>query len=372
MPLDISKAPATASPLWIIALFIALSEATAGVAAITTNGAARLIFAIFAVSFPVVVFAGFVWLLVRHTPKLYAPGQYSKDITPEAFSRGVTRTEIITIGRAFGKSVAPLVADGDSEADVVERVARDFEVAVAQSSVRIFTERLKPGSDVLQIPVSEETTVDSLLDSIYFAIAPTVKPFTYGQMWVLTDDNGAEYTDIGTLWARNRNMPRDHRHITEVGILPGTSLTAIAKGSTEKPTPSFRRQLNVLVKDLSTAVSAPGIKVEPVSGPQRPRLLVHMGPAAYGLYVMPGNPKGKVHWIELAKAASAELEADRGFPITPVLALDRDPPEALIAEATSSNVAIMWLQHGKPASVPWAPPAPRLDEAAEALDGAAT
>jgi len=107
--LDTSNAPASASPLWIIALFIALSEATAGVAAIITNGVARLIFAVFAVSFPTVVFVVFVWLLVKHAPNLYAPGQYSKDITPEMYRSGIRRDERIFIGRAFAESMAPLL-----------------------------------------------------------------------------------------------------------------------------------------------------------------------------------------------------------------------------------------------------------------------
>jgi hypothetical protein len=72
MPIDVSKAPSAASPLWVIALFIALSEATAGGAAITTNGTTRLIFACFAVAFPSIVFGVFVWLLIKHAPNLYA------------------------------------------------------------------------------------------------------------------------------------------------------------------------------------------------------------------------------------------------------------------------------------------------------------
>jgi hypothetical protein len=41
---------------WIIALFIALSEAMASVAAIETDGTTRVVFAVFSVSFPFVVF----------------------------------------------------------------------------------------------------------------------------------------------------------------------------------------------------------------------------------------------------------------------------------------------------------------------------
>lgn len=249
MPLDVSRAPATASPLWIIALFIALSEATAGVAAIVTDGAARLIFACFAVAFPVAVFTAFVWLLVNHAPKLYAPGQYSSDITPEAYRQGITMTTVASFGRAVAESVAPLLQQDHAEpaAAMLEAVARRFEVAVAESSVTVSLDRLKPGADVLQIPVTERTTVGRLLDSIYNALAPVVKPHTYNQTWLLVDADGNEYTEMGTKWAERRNLPRDSRRITEVGIVPGSSLTVIAKGAARQRTSNSPEQVTALV-----------------------------------------------------------------------------------------------------------------------------
>lgn len=356
MPLDVSKAPASASPLWIIALFIALSEATAGVAAITTNGGARLIFACFAVSFPTVVFVVFVWLLIKHAPNLYAPGQYSKDITPEIYRTGIgiSRAQSLFIGRAVAEAVVPLFrdhADDHARGEVVEQVARKFEVAVAESSVTVTLNRVKPGAELLQIPITEETTVDSLLDVIYFALAPAVRPFTYGQTWTLIDDHGNEYNDMGTPWARSRNLTRDTRPITQVGIVPAEHLTAVAKARTDRRRSAFNRRLASLINDLRAELDSRGIPVEDVSGQQRPRLLARVGGQAYGLYVMSGNPRES--WVNLTRAATVALEGDRGFPIVPVLALDQQPAERLLKVADASAVAVSWLVQGVLQHVPW-------------------
>jgi len=139
MPLTTDKAPASASPLWIIALFIALSKATAGAAAAITNGVTRLIFACFAVTFPVVVFVVFTWLLIKHAPKLYAPGQYSREITPEIYRTGINRADATLLGRAVARTV--VLGEADSEQDSVElkidKAARIFEAAFEESTVEI-------------------------------------------------------------------------------------------------------------------------------------------------------------------------------------------------------------------------------------------
>jgi hypothetical protein len=234
MPLDVSKAPAVASPLWIVALFIALSEATAGFAAITTDGIARMVFTCFAIGFPVLVFVAFIWLLVRHTPKLYSPGQYSKEITPEVFRTGIeiSRAESANLGRAVAAALAPLLwedEDEDALAIGARKIARSFEAAVADSSVTIVLSYLKPGTRDLRIPVTEDTTVTDLLDGVYLALVPWASPDSYQQTWTLLNDKGEELSGIGATWARDRGMLRDERLITDAGIFFGSTLTAVAK-----------------------------------------------------------------------------------------------------------------------------------------------
>lgn len=232
MPLNVAKAPSAASPLWIIALCIALSEATAGITATATDGIVRMIFTCFATGYPVLVFAAFVWLLVRHTPKLYSPPQFSKDITPEMFRAGIgiSRTESINLARAVAAAMAPLLAmDDDDEllAVTTRQVAQRFETAVSASSVTITLSYLKPGEPDLRIPVTDQTSVTELLDGIYLALIPAVPPDSYQRTWTLIDGTGAELPRLGKSWAIERGMLRDERPIADAGIFPGGTFTAV-------------------------------------------------------------------------------------------------------------------------------------------------
>jgi hypothetical protein len=252
MPLDTSKAPTSASPLWVISLFIALSEAIAGTAAITTDGTARLIFACFAVAFPVAVFGIFIWLLIKHTPKLYSPGQYSRDITPEVYRLGISRADSIFLGRAVAETVVPLLendSEGEARAAKVEQVVRRFEAAVEESSITVSLLPLKPKSKLLHLPLSGETKVQALLNEIFFELDPVVEPGSYGRSWVLIDEEGREYADMGISWAEEHNLMGDSRSISEVGILPGSRYTAIAKSKPRRRSPAAKSRVRLPAGD---------------------------------------------------------------------------------------------------------------------------
>src|SRR5262249_13275004 len=159
-----------------------------------------------------------------------------------------------------------------------------------------------------------------------------------------------------TKWAERRNLRRDNRRIAEVGIVPGSSLTVIAKGSARKRPSNSDRRLGTLVKDLDAKLRSDGISVANISGSHHPRLLARVGPMIYGLYAMPGLPTESEDWIALARAGTARLEADRGVPITPVLVLDQEPPTRVMEAAAVAHVLVMWLDHGVLHDTPWARP----------------
>ncbi len=220
------------SPLWVIALFIALSEATAGISAITTNGTTRLIFAYFAVVFPVLIFAAFIWLLIRYTDKLYAP----KDWPIEAYQVAAKRDEQQVLSKAIAMSIAPLLPKAVANREAaVEQVGRNFDVAVREQSVTVILDELKPGADELQIPVTERTRVDQFLNDIYFGLFPAVRAWTYGKSWTLEDSQGKVYSEMGTAWGDAHGLTRDTRRITEVGILPGYRMKVKAIPKNSKP-----------------------------------------------------------------------------------------------------------------------------------------
>jgi len=109
----------------------------------------------------------------------------------------------------------------------VEDIERVTEASISESSLTVSIDRIKPGKEPLRIPIFEDSTVSSVLDVIYFSLKPEVRVFTYAKSWVLVDDDGNKYADMGTAWAQSRGLSRDERPIAEVGIVPGFHLTAI-------------------------------------------------------------------------------------------------------------------------------------------------
>jgi hypothetical protein len=190
----------------------------------------------FAVAFPFVVLAVFVWLLVVHTEKLYAPSQYTPDTTIAAFAeatRRQTRDAQLVAQSAISAAVAPAIVARSNGADlneVREQIAERLDQAVEDASVKLARSLLIEGADTVSIPVSRETTVQDLLDSAYFALTPAVGPYTYGIDWMLVRSDHELLENIGSKWAEGNGMPDDYRPLREVGIEPGATLTAIRRG----------------------------------------------------------------------------------------------------------------------------------------------
>jgi hypothetical protein len=232
MPLNVSQAPSNPSPLWIIALFIALSEAMAGAAAIAVGGGAQLIFAIFAVGFPILVFSVFMWMLVKHPANWYPPWQYTADTPVASYASALNRRhqdeamvyDKLETAAATAATAAAAEAGPDAVGDRVRATIRDV---VKSNTVTIDPSKLIPHAEPFQIPVSPDTPVGDLLDSVYFAIRPAVKPFTYNKSWVLAEEGRKPLVDIGTTWANTEGIARDERPLTEAGIKPGATLVAL-------------------------------------------------------------------------------------------------------------------------------------------------
>jgi hypothetical protein len=225
------------SPLRIIALFIALSETLASAAAVATDGTARTMLTSFAVSFPFVVLAVFVWLLVAHTTKLYAPNQYTAETTIEAFANATRRQNTETqllVRSAVSHAVATAIGAEDvgtaTPADVRDQIAANFDQAVEDASVTLARSLLIDGAENVQIAVGNKTSVQDFLDSAYFSLVPAVGPYTYGVDWVLVGGDHETLPEMGSNWAEQQGEEGDFRLLEEVGIRPGTILTAIRRG----------------------------------------------------------------------------------------------------------------------------------------------
>ena len=66
------------TPLWIISLFISLTETVVGVAAVRASGVVQVLFTVFAIAFPILVACAFFWILWHRPWVFYTPQQYSQ------------------------------------------------------------------------------------------------------------------------------------------------------------------------------------------------------------------------------------------------------------------------------------------------------
>jgi hypothetical protein len=222
MTLNVARAPLSASPLWIIALFIALSEAMASVAAIATDGTTRLIFAVFAVGFPIVVLIVFLWMLLEHPVNLYSPAQYTSATPIDAYARA-TRRARLDAQIVFRQAAVDAIADVTEGEGAIFQVVERFDQIVEANTLTVDRSFVMSDADSAQIPVTANTTINTLLDLIYFSISDVVEPRTYGKGWLLTDADGVPL-DIGRPWAQRRGQDLDPRTIGEAGIPLGSTL----------------------------------------------------------------------------------------------------------------------------------------------------
>lgn len=237
MPLD-TKPVRAASPLWIIALFIALSEAMASGAAVATSGFVRTLFALFATAFPVGVFSFFAVMLWKRPVNLYPPSEYTSPTSVEQFVGAIEGAR--NRGIVFAQAVAEAVVEGtraeSSEApDAIRaRMAETVERVIDSASVTVERHLILPEAEPVQLSVTPETAIDTFLDSIYFLLAPAVKPFTYTKSWILMNENQELLGEMGTAWAKEHGIERDTRPLCDVGIMPGMRLSVLSLGESRR------------------------------------------------------------------------------------------------------------------------------------------
>jgi hypothetical protein len=227
-------------------LFIGLSEAMASIAAIATEGVTRLLFACFATGFPLIVLTAFIWMLLRYPANLYSPGQFTEHTRIEDYVQALGRVnrdrDLVfrsAVAEALvtaveGKAMRTTSADGQA---LREQVVESIDRYVDEASITVDRALVIDGAVPVHIPVTEETTVTSLLNSIYFEISPAVKPFTYSSSWVLADEGFKLLEDMGTQWAEGHGLSSDERSLKEVGIAPGSRLHVVPKSKRPVRTP---------------------------------------------------------------------------------------------------------------------------------------
>ncbi|MEU1824029.1 hypothetical protein ABZ502_16575 [Streptomyces abikoensis] len=227
-----STPPRVLNPLWIISLFLGLSETTVGVATVQSNGWAQAALALFAVTFPVLVSAAFFAILWKKPEVLYAPGDFPEHVPVMAYVDGMRRgsavnTELLeSVVQDTLQTVLPsFLSNTATPAQVTEMVEQAVASAHEGLARRMLTIDLSLTHPTFQdfraeFPLAETATVRDLLDGIWHILRHHVKPFTYGSQWILMDrKNGRVFNRIGTQWANEHlGLSSDTRSLKEVEI----------------------------------------------------------------------------------------------------------------------------------------------------------
>lgn len=230
--------PRVLNPLWIISLFLGVSETTVGIAATQINGWIQGLLAVYATLFPLLVSGAFFAIVWKKPEVLYAPGDFPEHVPVPEFVHGMHRGAagdldlISSVLRDTLESVLPAVltpeiSEGDVET-VVNKAVSTAQTDLESRAIRIDLRLIASDLGQIEWLINSSTTVSEMLDSLWSELRDHFPPFTYNAKWVLVDRQSLEsFDEMGNRWAEAHGLSRDGRLLSDVGINPGAELVAV-------------------------------------------------------------------------------------------------------------------------------------------------
>ena len=236
--------PRVLTPLWIVALFVSLTETVVGVAVVHTSGQIQLILTIFATSFPVLVAAAFFWILYTRPFVFYPPtdfrgrtdvksyvevmrgrkGEPQEGAYREALEFALQSRKIIDDLRELRTTDSAMLS---SLGGLAEKAASSIEkayIGVDYSAVS------GSQSGVVYYKYDAETKGWEFLD-IVASSASRLNPERYGKDWILRDRrSGATLNQLGGTWRKRGMYEEEAADLKSLGIGSGMHLEVIIVG----------------------------------------------------------------------------------------------------------------------------------------------
>lgn len=240
------------SPLWVISLFLTLTETVLGVGVFNTAGGVQGTLTAFVVCFPVLVAAGFFAILWKKPFVLYTPTDYGGEVTPQHFVEAIRSGVVVQrddLYVSITEAMTGSVASQETVDQILETVGKTEEVAPKHELQRVLREVVTQAVDVIketnfvtvdarqatgadaeaiwQIPYEKHGTAARFLDDIWFRLnfLGAIPPYSYGRRWTIKDSRtGRSFSDMGRQWARNQGLADDNRSLNTLGIVPGMTL----------------------------------------------------------------------------------------------------------------------------------------------------
>lgn len=238
------------TPLSIIAMFLSLSEAVAGIAAIQASGGLQVALGIFVIVFPFAIACAFFVVLWYRPYVFYPPNEYGgktdvKQYVEAMQNRSAKEADILDhlddkIMQALSANdtaseLAELASEKNHSKKSIERdeifsgIASRTAQAIRESFVII-----EAGSEFgdragrYSIAYKPSDPVYRVGNEVYFLLTPMVKAFTLGTKWTLIDkETGQRMKEFESDWSRGETEEDDTREVQSVGVKPGMVLKAV-------------------------------------------------------------------------------------------------------------------------------------------------
>jgi hypothetical protein len=236
------ESPRNLNPIWVISLFLTLSEVTIGAVATQLSGWIQGLLAIFAVTFPAGVAAAFFFVVWHRPYVLYAPRDYTKNASLPSFVEAMTiaqRNRNRAIEEAVRATAETLIEKHLTDLPS-QQVTTNVKEAVQEAHERF--ERLQvfvdssavarrygdPVPKSVAITAFDDTTMQEFLDELWAKLYPAFAPYTYGDQWIL-ENVGTRKRFPSTRTSSTSHDPSlgDNRYLREVDIEPGDSLRIV-------------------------------------------------------------------------------------------------------------------------------------------------
>lgn len=245
MPTRSTRPRGRTTPLWVISLFLGLTQTVVTVGVTRTDGTVQAVLAVFVVLFPVLIAGGFFAILWNRPQVFYSPGEYGNQ-DPLKFAEAMRyrqfnerdlflRMEESIRSTLQSPAVVQELSENVQQADRVRAVLRDAADTTIETmrGTTLLTLDSRPllGDDgeVSYIAYQQFDTVWTFLDYVWYTIADhDVPAYRYGDLWALRDGaSGTRFLDIGRRWAHEHELEEDSRSLKAAGFVPGMTLEII-------------------------------------------------------------------------------------------------------------------------------------------------
>jgi len=247
--------PRSLTPLWVVSIFVSLTETVLGVGVIHTTGGVQIALTVFVMAFAPLVALGFFLILWFKPYVFYPPAEFAQ-VDVATYVAAMRSSSLVSGDKLYSqieKTVKNVLSSKETQLTLLmedkDRVMPANLNRLLQTVANEAVEEIRKTSfvtvdsrpldedkgTIFQIHYDQDLPVDQFLDSVYFAInkdcalgVSILIPFTYTKSWILRDrDSGKVFDEIGAQWSWRQGKQHDSRPLGSIGITAGLFLEAI-------------------------------------------------------------------------------------------------------------------------------------------------